>query len=150
MNIKFYWNKSENNKIHKSIQQLYDYDGTLKDDVSIINPIVTIESPINMIGGTNYMYIASLGRYYFITDIVSLSYTLTEIHGHVDVLMSFADYLDANAGIIKRSENDWNLYINDGSLKVYQYRTFETFQFPNAFPVDNDLLLAVAGRTNIS
>ena len=150
INIKFYWNKSENNRLNKNIQQLYSYDGILKEDVSIINPSILIEQHIQNLGGANYMYIESLGRYYYITDMVSLSYTLTEVHAHVDVLMSFKDYITSNGGIVKRSQNDWNLYLNDGSFKVYQYRTYSTYQFPNAFPADNDLVLAVAGRTNIS
>ena len=150
INVKFYWNKSENNRMNKNIQQLYSYDGILKEDVSIIDPTILIEQHIQLLGGANYMYIESLGRYYYITDLVSISYTLTEVHGHVDVLMSFKDYIALNGGIIKRSQNDWNLYLNDGSFKVYQYRTYSTYQFPNAFPADNDLVLAVAGRTNIS
>lgn len=150
MNIQFYWNKSENNRLNKDIQQLYEYSGNFKEDTSIINPSILIEQPINLIGGANYMHIDSLGRYYFITDMVSVSYNLTEIQAHVDVLMSFADYIKQNAGIVKRSQNDWNLYLNDGSFKVYQYRTYSTYQFPNAFPADNDLVLAVAGKTNIS
>ena len=150
ISIKFYWNKSENNRLTKNIQELYTYNGTLKDDTSIINPTILIEQPINVIGGTNYMYIESLGRYYFITDMVSISYNLTEIYAHVDVLMSFKQYIEPNAGIIKRSQNEWNLYLNDGSFKVYQYKSYDTYQFPNAFPADNDLVLAVAGRTNIS
>lgn len=150
MNIQFYWNKSENNRLYKDIQELYDYGGTFKDDTSIINPTILIQQPINLIVGANYMHIESLGRYYYITDMVSISYNLTEIQAHVDVLMSFADYIKQNAGIVKRSQNDWNLYLNDDSFKVYQYRTYSTYQFPNAFPADNDLVLAVAGRTNIS
>lgn len=150
INVKFYWNKSENNRLNKNIQQLYSYDGILKEDVSIINPSILIEQHIQNLGGANYMYIESLGRYYYIDDMVSVSYTLTEVHAHVDVLMSFKDYIISNGGIVKRSQNDWNLYLNDGSFKVYQYRTYSTYQFPNAFPADNDLVLAVAGRTNIS
>lgn len=150
INVKFYWNKSENNRLNKNIQQLYSYDGILKEDVSIINPSILIEQHIQNLGGANYMYIESLGRYYYITDMVSVSYTLTEVHAHVDVLMSFKDYISSNGGIVKRSQTDWNLYLNDGSFKVYQYRTYSTYQFPNAFPADNDLVLAVAGRTNIS
>lgn len=150
MNIQFYWNKSENNRLNKDIQQLYEYSGIFKEDTSLINPSIIIEQPINLISGANYMHIESLGRYYYITDMVSISYNLTEIQAHVDVLMSFADYIKQNAGIVKRSQNDWNLYLNDGSFKVYQYRTYSTYQFPNAFPADNDLVLAVAGRTNIS
>ena len=150
INVKFYWNKSENNRLNKDIQQLYSYDGILKEQVSIINPSIFIEQHIQNLGGANYMYIESLGRYYYIDDMVSVSYTLTEVHAHVDVLMSFKDYIISNGGIVKRSQNDWNLYLNDGSFKVYQYRTYSTYQFPNAFPADNDLVLAVAGRTNIS
>lgn len=150
MNIQFYRNKSENNRLNKDIQQLYEYSGNFKEDTSIINPSILIEQPINLIGGSNYMHIESLGRYYYITDMVSVSYNLTEIQAHVDVLMSFANQIKANGGIVKRSQTDWNLYLNDGSFKVYQYRTYSTYQFPNAFPADNDLVLAVAGRTNIS
>ena len=73
INIKFYWNQSENNRLNKDIHQTYSYDGILKEDVSIINPSILIEQHIQNLAGANYMYIESLGRYYYITDMVSVN-----------------------------------------------------------------------------
>lgn len=90
------------------------------------------------------MYIAAFNRYYFITDIVSVSTGIAEIKAHVDVLTSFADGILANRGIVARQENIWNLYINDGAFRVYQNPMVLTKPFPSGFNT-MEFVLAVAG-----
>ena len=126
------------------------FQGTLKENTSLINPVIVIDFPITNLTQYNYARIYDFGRYYFITDMVSITHNLTEISMHVDVLMSFRNSIRTNYGIAKRQENDWNLYLNDGSFKTYQYKTVGTYKFSNGFPSDNDLVLAVAGRSNIT
>lgn len=147
--IMLYQNLSENNRMDKDLNPPITFQGDLREDSSIINPVITIESPVNIVCIYNYAFIPEFNRYYFINDVVTISNTLTQISLHVDVLMSFKDYIKANLATTRRQENDWNLYLNDGSFRTYQYKTVGTYKFSNGFPKDNHLVMAIAGRSNI-
>lgn len=148
-NIYLYQNLSENNRMNKDLNPPVTFQGTLKENTSLTDPTITIESPINVVCLYNYVQIPEFNRYYFIKDVISLSNTLTQIMLHVDVLMSFKDFIKANLATTRRQENDWNLYLNDGSFRTYQYKTVGTYKFSSGFPKDNDLVMAIAGRSNI-
>lgn len=147
--IYLYQNLSENNRMDKNLNPPVTFQGNLKEFTSVIDPIITIESPINVVCLYNYVFIPDFNRYYFITNIIAITDTLTEISLHVDVLMSFKDYIKTNLATTRRQENDWNLYLNDGSFRTYQYKTVGTYKFSAGFPKDNDLVMAIAGRSNI-
>jgi len=148
-NIYLYQNLSENNRMDKNLNPPVTFQGNLKEFTSVIDPIITIESPVNVVCLYNYVFIPDFNRYYFITNVMAITDTLTEITLHVDVLMSFKDYIKTNLATTRRQENDWNLYLNDGSFRTYQYKTVGTYKFSNGFPKDNDLVMAIAGRSNI-
>ena len=148
--IKLQQNLSENNKVDKEIIDILSLSGTLRADTSIVDPIVIFEADLASLINCNYMTITSFGRSYFVRDIRSIRNGLVEITGHCDVISSFKAQIRECTGIVKRQENDWNLYLNDGSFKTYQYKSISTYKFPNGFPESNDLVLAVAGPTNIS
>ena len=113
-NIHLYQNLSENNRMDKNLNPPVTFQGNLKEFTSVIDPIITIESPVNIVCLYNYVFIPDFNRYYFITNIIAITDTLTEITLHVDVLMSFKDYIRVNLATTRRQENDWNLYLNDG------------------------------------
>lgn len=144
--VKLQINKSENNKIDKSLTDISTYSGVLKNDTDIINPIIQIECSLSDVKHTNYMTISSFGRSYFILNIRSLNNRVVEFQCHVDVLTSFKNEIKANQGIIKRSESKsvYNLYLNDGSFKIYQNPKMMLKEFPNGF-TDYEYVLAVAG-----
>ena len=121
--------------------------GVLKDDTSIIDPVITIQYVVNSFSDFNYCEIPTLKRKYFITDIISLSNSFIEVHCHVDVLSSFKDSLLTNSAIIKSAEQGgvYNLYLNDGSLVQYQNPRVITREFPRGFG-DHHFVLAVSGR----
>ena len=148
-NIHLYQNLSENNRMDKNLNPPVTFQGNLKEFTSVIDPIITIESPVNIVCLYNYVFIPDFNRYYFITNIIAITDTLTEITLHVDVLMSFKDYIRVNLATTRRQENDWNLYLNDGSFRTYQYKTVGTYKFSAGFPKDNDLVMAIAGKSNI-
>lgn len=143
MTITLYRNTSEPHKVTKSLSTIKTLSGTLKDATSIIDPTIVIESDVNI---GNYMYIAEFNRFYYITDIVSVSNSLWEISGHVDVLMSFkSEFLPLNA-IIARQENQYNLYLDDDKFLVDCTRIYWTKAFPNRSPVGgSSLVLTLAG-----
>lgn len=112
-------NASEENRVDKDVTDIIDLEGTLRDQSSILNPKILVELD-TMPAACNYMTIAEFGRKYFVTDIVSVRNGVYQIVGRVDVLSSYATQIRACKGIVKRSENDWNTYLNDGSFKTYQ------------------------------
>lgn len=79
----------EKNKLEKSFTNQSSFEGYLKDESSIINPVFVVE--VTNPSDFNYMYIPEFGRYYFISDISSIRTNLWKISGMVDVLYSFAD-----------------------------------------------------------
>ena len=147
--INLYVNYSESNRLEKSIDLVESYTGVLRSECSIIDPKITIECDISLLSRCNYLSIPSFRRYYYIRNMVSVREGLVELSCHVDVLMSFASAIKSNRAIIKRSATEWNLYLNDGSLKCYQNPHIITRKFPNGF-TSQEFVLAVAGSANSS
>ena len=141
--IILYQNMSEKNKLDKDIQFPLTITGTLKNDCSIINPVILAAITANAASSYNYIYIASFNRYYYINDAISIRDGITELHCSVDVLMSFKTEILNNSAIIERSETEWNLYLNDGSFKTYANNIVLTKAFPSGFTTMN-FVLAVA------
>lgn len=137
-------NNSENNRVTKDVTDIATISGTLKNECSIIDPVILIEGDISNYTSCNYCTIESFGRSYFINNIRSVRNNLFEISCHVDVLSSFADQIKENNAIINRQENDWNLYLNDGVFKIYQNPRILTREFPTGFSTQS-FVLAVAG-----
>ena len=143
MTLGLYENKSDERVLNKSITSVATYEGYLRDESSITNPVVLIEGIFNIYnnGNVNYMYLPDYRRYYYITDIIQKRANLVEIHGRVDVLMSFKDEIKNCSGIVKRQANKWNLYLDDGSLKVYQNKVIITKVFPSGFNDERFVLI---------
>jgi len=148
--IDLYINKSDAIVLSKSLTLIKSITGTLKDDTSIIDPVITIEADKSTISSLNYIKIGEFNRSYFVTGIKSIRNNLWELTCHVDVLSSFASEIKANEAIIKRQETNWNLYLNDDSIRCYQNPHIVTKQFPYGFNTSsNSFVLLVAGSPSI-
>lgn len=143
-NIMLQINSSEKNKLDKTIADIATVSGVLKEDTSIIDPVIKIECNLSDYVNCNYITIPEFGRKYFVNNIRSVRNGLVEFSCHVDVLSSFADSIRSNKAIIRRQENNWNLYLNDGTFKVYQNPMVLTKAFPSGF-TQQEFVLAVAG-----
>lgn len=141
MTIKLYSNTSDKIVVDKSITQVgADITGTLREDCSIIDPIIKMETnPI----GSNYAYISEFGRYYYINNIVCTG-KLFEVHMHVDVLKTYAAGIRANNAVVSRQEKQYNLYLQDGVFKEQANPHYEIKKFPSGFSSFN-FILAVSG-----
>lgn len=143
-NIVLQKNNSENNRVSKSVGTILTVSGVLKEETSIIDPVIKIECDLSAVTGCNYLSIPAFKRSYFVNNIRSIRNGLVEFTCHVDVLSSFASQIRGNSAIVKRQENTWNLYLNDGTFKVYQNPNVLTKAFPSGFTTQ-ELVLAVAG-----
>ena len=143
--IKLGQNKSEDNRLSKNITSIETVTGVLKDETSILRPVVLIQCDLDDVKKVNYMEIPAFGRKYFVTNIESVRQGLVAISGRVDVLSTYNSQIRSNTGIIRRQEKNWNLYLNDGVLKVYQNPKVQTKNFPSGFSTI-EFVLSVAGR----
>ena len=144
MILKLYKNVSEKNVLDKNITELASLSGTLRDDCSIINPVILIEDTAGFdLKYTNYAYIEEFGRFYYINNIVCKN-GLFELQMHVDVLKTHANGIRANEAVIARQQNQYNLYLQDGVFKTYAYPHIQIKQFPTGF-TDFNFIFSVAG-----
>lgn len=143
-NILLQVSNSEKNKLDKEVTTLATVTGVLKSETSIINPVIMMEGDVSQFATCNYMEIPVFGRKYFITNIRSIRNGLFEISARVDVLSTYATQIRQNTAIIHRQENRWNLYLNDGTFRIYQNPMVLTREFPNGFTTQ-EFVLAVAG-----
>lgn len=136
------YNASDTNVLSKVLNTIDTITGTLRDETSILNPVIRIEGqfPTNC----NYLYIQSFGRYYFVDDVRSIRNNLYEISAHVDVLKTYENEIRNCTGIIARQQSQWNLYIDDGAFILYQNPTFKIEKFDVGLTTD-EFVLAVAG-----
>lgn len=137
-------NKSEQNRVTKELETIATVSGVLKAETSIIDPVIVIECDLATVTNCNYISIPTFGRRYFVNNIRSVRAGLVEFSCHVDVLSSFAEAIKANSAIIKRQEVNWNLYLNDGTFRVYQNPNVLTKAFPSGFDTQ-EFVLAIAG-----
>ena len=137
-------NNSEKNRLDKEVTTISTLTGVLKNETSIINPIILVEGDLSSYVNCNYMQIPVFGRSYFVSNIRSIRRNLFEITAHVDVLSTYKTSIRANSAIVRRQENNWNLYLNDGVFRVYQNTMVLTKDFPSGFSTQ-EFVLAVAG-----
>lgn len=144
MTIDIQYTASEANRVNKQILGLTRLEGTLRNNSNTTDPEILIEGNIQDVAGANYLTIYSFKRHYFIRNIESIRNGLYLIRAHVDVLTTFATAIKGNSAIIHRQANSFNLYLDDGVMKVYQNPIVETYEFPQGFS-GHMYVLTVAG-----
>lgn len=128
LTVKMQINGSPKNKIGKTLTGDKTYTCWLKDRTSILRPVIVLETSDDLTG-YNYMSISELGRNYFVDDIISLHANLWEIHAHVDVLETYGTSIKANTAVIRRQENQFNLYLDDPEFHTYNTEQISTYKF---------------------
>lgn len=150
MQIYLYSCSAEVNRIDKRNYLATEFilDGTLKDDSSIVNPIILVEKSDTLVSVKyNYMYINKFKRYYWIEDITSYRNNLWTIKAKCDVLMSFASDILNSKAIIDKTEsgNLANMYLNDGSFVMDSHKYNQIMKFPNSLNENGEYILIVSG-----
>lgn len=138
-------NSSPRNFMNKSVSTVTTVSGALRDECSIVNPIIEIEMA-SVPTSVNYMYIQQFGRYYYVRECISVRNGLWRFICEVDPLMSFKSQLMLCQGIVRRGEQAslQNVKLDDGSFKVYSDPYIITKSFPLGFGYPS-FVLAVAG-----
>lgn len=132
------------NTIGKGASFVETLTGTFRDSVSVTDPVFTIErsSPI----GFNYVYIEALQRFYYVTGVSADLHGIVSVSCTVDPLESNASIIEQMNAIIRRQENAYNLFLDDGIFKAYQNTKHKLIAFPNSFS-EYSYILALAGNS---
>ena len=145
MVITLYNNKSERNAVIKTPTEVRIVTGTLREESSLIDPVITFSDIGDVITNINYAYIPDFNRYYFVTNVTCVRNNLWRISFHVDVLYTYRTQIRKNHAIIERNENKYDLKLNDGLFKTQQNPRIAQFSFPHGFN-QWDFVLAIAGN----
>jgi hypothetical protein len=145
MNIKLYYNTSDNRYINKTLSLELSINGNLKNETSLLSPIITIKS--DAVLRYNYAYIPEFKRYYYITGIENVRNEVWRLYLQVDPLMSFkADILSLKVVVNKQSDSsNGDEYIDDGSLVTDNQIFKNVYNFPNGFNDNGEYILITAG-----
>ena len=144
MQIKFYKNSSEKNKIGKSLSNELTLNGNLRDECSITSPSILVEA--TSLVNYNYCYIPEFKRYYFINDVVSVRNNLWRVSLKCDVLESFKkDILNLSCIVDKQQNQSYNNYIDDGSYINRADSFVEIANYQNGFNSSGEFILITAG-----
>ena len=119
--IKFYTFNKRTNSTKVPTGSGSTYNCTLKDDTSILEPVIRLQTS-NNVKVYNYAYIADFGRYYFVTDVVS-SKGFWEISLKVDTLASEKTGIGAMAPYVLRAASESDEYILDTAYPADSYIT---------------------------
>lgn len=133
-------NQEELNKINKNPTSVMTLYGNLREETSIIDPVIIIEYD-GTLTNVNYMYIATFHRYYFITKIESIRTGLWRVCAHCDVLKTYAQGILGCECVVARNQNNYNLLLNDSYFKVYSNPRVQIANFPNKFTGESYVLV---------
>lgn len=133
-------NQEELNKISKNPSIVMTLNGTLREETSLIDPVVIIEYN-GTLTNVNYAYIPEFNRYYFITQIESVRTGLWRVCCHCDVLKTYAQAILGCECVVARNEKNYNLLLNDAYFKVYSNPRVQIANFPNKFTGESYVLV---------
>lgn len=143
MSLILYNNVTEDKKVDKTnyLTNATVMYGNLRKSTSIIRPIIEIE--YDGVLNFNYVYMSMFGRYYFITDIISLRTGLWQINLKCDVLMSFKDQILNKEVVVDRQEFNFNDYLLDDKVPSQANPIIEVEEI-----VTNDIIKSTTNYTD--
>lgn len=144
MEIYFYLNSDEPNKVNKTLTGEYEIEGNLKDNCRIENPSIIIESDID-INQYNYFYIPEFNRYYFRTEFEVIRNNLIRISGRTDPLMSFKNEILNFDVILDHSEDRNTNYAQSNVWQALVKTKTDIISFPYGLSDNGEFILITAG-----
>ena len=144
MEIDFYKNISEKNKIGKKLLNKLTLNGNLREESSVINPTILVEH--SNLSVYNYAYIPNFNRYYFVSEITSVRNDLWRVSLKCDVLESFKkDILNLSCIVDKQQNQSYSNNIDDGSYINRADSFVEIANYQNGFNSSGEFILITAG-----
>ena len=144
--VSFAFNRAPYNQISKPFSSALDVSGDLREETSIVDPEILIQYA-GVLTAYNYAYISAFQRYYFIRNIESFRTSLWKVSMHCDVLKTFSQGILGSPAIIRRSSNNFNMYLDDPHYKCEVRPMVMTKTFPSGFDTSTaSYVLALVGE----
>lgn len=145
MLIKTYNYDGEPNRVNKTLQENEEYTGVLNSTVNVLEPVVRFRT--RNVVTFNYVYIESLHRYYFVSEIRQDGEVCT-VYLRTDVLMTYKDKILDSTGTLTKGETV-NGYASNRA-NAYDLRPkLKKLDFPNTgLFCDNDNIIMVTIKGN--
>ena len=136
--------RDEPETLVKQPTSIIEMTGTLRTECSVLDPVILIQIDQERVNITriNYCYIPEFNRYYFIKGMRVMRENLWEIALHVDVLMSYKDFIKELPAVVSRNENSGNM-LEDPKVVSYADSLVSTVKFPNSLPAPTYILAAI-------
>lgn len=145
MLIKTYNYDGEPNRVNKTLQENEEYTGVLNSTVNILEPVIRFRS--TNIVTFNYVYIESLHRYYFVSDIQQNGDICT-VYLRTDVLMTYKDKILDSSGTLTKGANV-NKYASNRENNYDLRPKLKKLNFPNTglfSDRDNIIMITIKGN----
>lgn len=115
------------NKVNKTLQENEEYTGVLNSTMNVLTPVVRFRTrtPVTF----NYVYIDSLHRYYFVSEI-SQDGDVCTVRLKVDVLYTYKEKILTSSATLTKGENV-NKYVSNRSNVVDLRPNIRKVDFPN-------------------
>lgn len=133
--VNCYVNKSDRRTANKNLQLIASKSCELKGDVDVLRPVLLLTGDASAYSLCNYVQIPAFNRYYYAT-VKSVPGGMVEISCSRDPLTSSWHLgLPNLSAVIERQQEEFNLYLNDGTLKAYANDQIQTKTFTPPSPV---------------
>ena len=143
--ISLFKTSSENNRVVKVLTNERQLSGELRNQTSVLNPNIRIESVEN-IAGYNYCYIPEFGRYYYIVDIMSVRTNCWDVSTRCDVLMSYKDEIqNLNVILSNTQEKGLSNYLASPNWVNLVKTKTDIKVFPSGLSEQGEFILITAG-----
>lgn len=115
------------NAVNKTLQANEEYTGVLNATFNVLTPVVRFRTrtPVSF----NYVYIESLNRYYFVSELTQDGDICT-VRLRVDVLQTYKEKILASSATLAKGENV-NKYLSNRSNVVDVRPNIRKLDFPN-------------------
>lgn len=145
MNIEIYKNLSENSVIGKIKTLVYQTPCEIKGESSIINPVLILKYN-EKIFESNYIYIPTWKRFYFIDDVRVMTGGRIEVSLSVDPLESFKDDILELYVILGDTEaTGVNKYLQSESFVTNCKTKTDIINFPRGLSDNGTYILITSG-----
>ena len=138
-------NTSDDRTLGKSFTTVAEINGDFKDFVNLKNIDIDIDITGLSMGSINYMYIASLGRYYFVRQKTMLNNSICRFSLVCDLLESMAsDILNVRA-ICERTESGYytNPMLADSEVPVQVNNIIKYHNFSAGLDSNTNVLICI-------
>lgn len=144
MILKLYNNISEKNCMGKTLLNGTDFQGVLREQSSIINPVIRVQS--TELPDFNYAFVPDFKRYYFILNIRNLSTNIWELSLSVDVLETYKESISKNTAIISDTQiTGATKYLDGDQWMVNAKSSTQIINFPSGLLDSGEYILITAG-----